>query len=48
LISVQAAIQASKPLHLTSVRPSTQSSVGVCQYQTSFQKASSSAWKIVQ
>src|SRR4029078_6505608 len=48
LISVQALIQSSKPLHLTSVRPSTHSAVGVRQYQTSCQKASSSAWKIVQ
>src|SRR4030095_4537979 len=48
LTSVQALIQSSKPLHLTSVRPSTHSAVGVCQYQKSFQNASSSAWKIVQ
>src|SRR6266550_1925828 len=46
LISVQALIQSSKPLHLTSFRPSTQSVVGVCQYQTSFQNASSLAWNV--
>jgi uncharacterized membrane protein len=46
--AVQASTQSAKSLHVTSVRPSRHSAVGVVQYQTSSQYSVSSAWKMSQ